>query len=103
MKRVIIVDDHELFRLGVKGAIENKHPDISIVGEADSGVAFFRLLDKVAADIVLLDIFLPDTSGIEIARRLKKERPGMRILAISSENSAEVVKTLISIGYGFGR
>ena len=71
MINVIIVDDHELFRLGVKTAIENRHSDLQIVGEAESGAELFALLDEVAVDIVLLDIALPDMSGIDNARRLK--------------------------------
>ena len=95
---VIIVDDHELFRLGVRAAIESRHPDIIIVGEAQSGNEFFDLLETVAADVVLLDIVLPDISGIEIARRLKTEYPAMKILAISAENSADAVQEMLDIG-----
>ena len=95
---VILVDDHELFRLGVRTAIESRHPDIVIVGEAKSGTEFYRLLETTTADIVLLDIILPDTSGIEIARRLKTERPALKILAISAENSASVVEEMLQIG-----
>jgi len=95
---VIIVDDHELFRLGVRTAIESRHSDIAIVGEAKSGAEFFRLLQTTAADIVFLDIILPDTSGIEIARRLKIEHPTIKILAVSAENSASIVEEMLRIG-----
>jgi DNA-binding NarL/FixJ family response regulator len=95
---VIIVDDHELFRLGVRSAFETRHSDISVVGEAPSGAVFFDLLETVAADIVLLDILMPGMSGIEIAPRLKKERPEMKILAISAENSSEAVQEMLHIG-----
>jgi DNA-binding NarL/FixJ family response regulator len=98
MIKAILVDDHELFRLGVTSAIQSRHPDIEIVGEADCGEEFFRLIQTVEADIVLLDVILPDMSGIEVARRLRRERPEIRILAISSENTADVVKALIDIG-----
>jgi len=98
MIRIIIVDDHELFRLGVRAVIENRHRDISIVGEAKSGSDFFDLLKTTTADIVLLDIALPDISGIDIARRLKKEVPAMKILAVSAENSLAVVGEMLNIG-----
>jgi len=96
--RVIIVDDHELFRLSLRTAIECSHPDIIIAGEAGSGVAFFDLLQTVAADIVLLDIAMPGMNGIEVARRLKTERPNLKILAVSSENSASTVEEMLQIG-----
>ena len=98
MINVIIVDDHELFRLGVRTAIENRHSDLRIVGEAESGAELFALLADVEADIVLLDIALPDMSGIDIARRLKKERPTLKILAISAENSTPVVQAMLDVG-----
>jgi len=98
MITAILVDDHELFRLGVKTAIESQHPDICIAGEAATGEELFRLLVATTADIVLLDIILPDMSGIEVARRLKKERPALKILAISSENTAAVTQALLDLG-----
>ena len=96
--KIIIVDDHELFRLGVRTAIENHHSDLSVVGEAKTGAAFFQLLETVTADLTLLDILLPDMSGVEIARRLKTERPTMKILAVSGENTSTIVQDLLNIG-----
>ncbi|MDR0830372.1 MAG: response regulator transcription factor [Prevotellaceae bacterium] len=98
MINTIICDDHLLFRLGIKAIIEAKYADIKIVGEADCGAALFDLLKKTAADILLLDVKLPDMSGIEIAKKLKIDFPNLKILTISSENSAETVKQLIDIG-----
>jgi DNA-binding NarL/FixJ family response regulator/signal transduction histidine kinase len=98
MINAILVDDHELFRLGVKTAITNCYQDIHIVGEAETGKDFFHLLETHTADIVLLDVILPDMSGIEIARRLKKEKPNLKILIISSENTANITQELLNIG-----
>ena len=98
MIRVIIVDDHELFRLGVQTAIQLRHPDIMVAGYAGSGSDFFELVQTTAVDIVLLDIILPDLSGIEIARRIKSEHPYIKILAISASNAAETVEEMLEIG-----
>ncbi|MCL2098130.1 MAG: response regulator transcription factor [Bacteroidales bacterium] len=96
--KIIIVDDHELFCLGLRTVVESRHSDMVIVGEAQSGAEFFDLLKTVTADIVLLDIALPDISGIDIARRLKQEVPDMKILAVSAENSSAVVEEMHNIG-----
>ena len=96
--QVIVVDDHRLFRMGLKAAFKNDHPDIHIVGEADCGEALFRLPAIADADLVLLDINLPGTSGVEIARRLHKEYPALKILAISGENTAAAVKAMLDAG-----
>ncbi|MDL2256672.1 response regulator transcription factor [Bacteroidales bacterium OttesenSCG-928-I14] len=98
MINTILVDDHALFRLGVKSAIMNGHSDICISGEAESGAALFQLLETTSPDVILLDIILPDMTGIDIARRLKKDYPGIKILAISAENTAEVVQKMLDIG-----
>ena len=98
MIRVIIVDDQDFFSLGVKTSIENRHPDLCVVGVAASGAEFFELLETVAADIVLLDIMLPDMSGIDVARRLRTERPELKILVISAENSTPVIEKMLDIG-----
>ncbi|MDR1784073.1 MAG: response regulator transcription factor [Dysgonamonadaceae bacterium] len=94
--KVIIVDDHALFRLGLKGALAGS--DIEVVGEADSGEALFKLLETVTPHIVLLDVVLPDMSGIEIARRIRSHYPKLRILAISAENTSIVVQALVETG-----
>ena len=98
MINAILVDDHELFRLGVKTVIEKRYQDIKIVGEAETGKQFFNLLKTIQADIVLLDIMLPDTTGVEIACRLKQEYPDIKILAISAEQTEDVVKKMLDIG-----
>ena len=98
MVNAILVDDHALFRLGVKMALTSGHTDINIIGEADCGRELFRLLETVTPDIILLDIILPDTTGIEIAKKLRKEKPGIKILAISAENTSDVVKKMLDIG-----
>ena len=95
---VILVDDHSLFRVGEKSVLSGENTDIRVVGEAGSGKALFVLLETTKADIILLDIGLPDISGIEIARRLRKEYPEIKILIFSVENSFKVVQSLINIG-----
>jgi len=95
---IIIVDDHDLFRIGVRAALEKPYPNIAIVGEAESGVELFALLKTVTADIILLDVMLPDMNGIEIARRLKVERPEIKILVITSEASVFNIEEAIDVG-----
>jgi len=98
MINIIIVDDHELFRLGVKYAIADDYPNICVVGEAESSEELFSLLETTAADVVLLDLLLPGCSGIETARRLRKEYPEIKILVISTANTMDAVNSLIDIG-----
>lgn len=96
--RVILVDDHQLFRLGLRGAIETPGSEIEIVGEAGSGKEFFELLPTVKSDIVLLDISLPDISGIDIAKRLHTENPELKILVLSAETGEDTIVQLTQTG-----
>jgi len=95
--KTIIVDDHRMFRLGVKGMLA-EHADIAVVGEASSGEELFTLLAKTAADIVLLDIIMPGLSGVDTSRRLRSEYPELKILILSSENSRAIINELVDIG-----
>jgi DNA-binding NarL/FixJ family response regulator len=98
MINVIVVDDHRLFRKGLKAIFKADHPDIVITGEAESGKELFGILTHTPADLVLLDINLPDIWGVEIAHRLRNDYPALKILAISAENTAETVKAMLDAG-----
>jgi DNA-binding NarL/FixJ family response regulator len=96
--KVIVVDDHRLFRMGLLAVFQSRYPHIHVCGEAESGDELFRLFPNTSADLVLLDVNLPDMNGVEAARRIRKEYPQMKILAISGENSAETVKAMVEAG-----
>jgi len=96
--RIIIVDDHNLFRMMLKTTFIASCPDIFVAGEAESGEELFHLLSSVTADVVLLDINLPDAWGAEIALRLRREYPTLKILAISAENTSETIQAMLEAG-----
>ena len=98
MIRVIVVDDHRLFRIGLKSAINDSYTDIKIIAEAESGRELFGLLRAMYADVVLLDINMPTMSGSEIACQLRDEYPNLKILAVSSENTTESVQSMVEAG-----
>ncbi|MDD4142477.1 MAG: response regulator transcription factor [Bacteroidales bacterium] len=97
--RLFLVDDHKLFRTGIKNILSN-HDNFEIVGEAASGEEFFLLLhdNDIKIDILLLDIILPDMSGVLIADRMRKEHPCTHILVLSSENKSSTISQLVQIG-----
>ena len=98
MIRLIIVDDHRLFRLGIKTVFETQYLDIQVAGEAECGKELFAILDSTTADLVLLDINLPDMNGADIARRLRRDYPAIKILAISAENALETIESMLEAG-----
>ena len=78
MIRVMIVDDHELVRIGLSHILAD-YPEIRVAAEAVDGETAIRLSQKIKPDVVLLDICLPGLSGLEVTTRLKRAQPGVGI------------------------
>lgn len=97
-KRVILVEDHPLYRAGIRISLEGLSDLIEIVGEATTGKELFAMLPTADPDLVLLDLVLPDTSGADIARRLHAVRPGVKILVLSGESSEKAIVEMVDIG-----
>jgi two-component system response regulator NreC len=97
MIKVIICDDHKIFRVGVKYLLSGCE-GISLEADAASGEELLAMLENISADIVLLDILMPGIGGIETARRLRRDYPGVKILVISSENTEEALRRLVETG-----
>jgi len=96
--KLIIVDDDDTYRRGMNLTVKIGQPDFIIAGDVKYGDDLFDMLDSgVEADIVLLDITMPGISGIDVARRLKTERPAMKILVVSSNNSAQAIEQMLDI------
>jgi DNA-binding NarL/FixJ family response regulator len=89
VKRVVLVDDHELFRAGVRGELEGA---VEIVGEAGSVADAVPLIRELDPDVVLLDVHLPDGGGEAVIAAVAQERPGVKFLALSvSEELTDAV------------
>ena len=88
--RVLVVDDHALFRHGLMQVLQTA-PDIEVVGEAQDAVSAIELAAEWLPDLVLLDVHMPGMSGIEAARRIRTAQPGTRILMLTeSENEDDL-------------
>lgn len=94
---VIIADDHTIVRDGIK-ALLSEQEDIVIIGEASNGSELFRLLSLTTADIILLDISMPDLSGIEICERLRTDYPQIKVLILSMYTTEEYIFNAIKAG-----
>ncbi len=94
-RRVVLVDDHELFRAGVRGEL----PDtVEIVGEAGSVADAVPLICQLDPDVVLLDVHLPDGGGEAVIAGVAPVRPGVKFLALSVSDAAEDVIGVIRAG-----
>jgi two-component system invasion response regulator UvrY len=80
--RIVIADDHAIVREGLKQILADSK-DIVVTGDAENGVDAIKLVRMVECDVLLLDISLPDRSGIEVLKQIKKEAPKLPVLMLS--------------------
>ena len=97
MIRVMVVDDHELVRIGLRHILA-EYPVIQIAGEAADGEAAIRMNRELKPDVVLLDVSLPGLSGFEVTTRLKQSCPGLGIIILSVHEEAPYPEQLLSAG-----
>lgn len=81
--RVILVDDHELVRVGLR-TLFNAVPTIDVVAEADSVASALEAIDATGPDLVILDLRLPDGSGIELCQKIRRLYPMTRVLVLTA-------------------
>jgi DNA-binding NarL/FixJ family response regulator len=93
--RVVLVDDHELFRAGVRNELAGL---VDIVGEAGSVAEAAPLIRDLDPDVVLLDVHLPDGGGEAVIATVAPERPAVKFLALSVSDAAEDVIAVIRAG-----
>ena len=97
MIRLLLVDDHEVIRSGLRMLLENE-ADVEIVGEAGSANEAIREVDKVNPDVVLMDIGLPDRSGIEATSDIKVHKPEVAIIALTIHEDKEYFVRMLEAG-----
>jgi DNA-binding NarL/FixJ family response regulator len=97
MIRVLIVDDHELLRAGLRSRLEREH-GIVVVGEADTAERAVLMARKVQPDLILLDLLMPRKSGIDVIPELAQVAPQARVLVVSSQAAPSSVRQALSAG-----
>ena len=95
--KLLIVDDHRILVDGLKKLFDNSE-NIVVVGVAYSGKECRNALSKELPDVILLDINLPDVSGIELCKEIKIHYPEIKIVALSSFNEYAIVRRMLENG-----
>ncbi len=96
-QRILLVDDHEVVRLGLKALLEH-HAQFEVVGEASNAKEALEQVGRMHPDIVLMDIRLPGTSGIESCEEIIKQYPETRVVMLTSYAEDEMLFSAIRAG-----
>lgn len=95
--RVVVADDHPAFRAGIRTALE-RGGAVEVVGEAADGSEALTLVARLHPDVLLLDVNMPQTSGLDVARTLAGAADAPRMLALSAFNDSATVLALLDAG-----
>jgi DNA-binding NarL/FixJ family response regulator len=95
--KVLITDDHALFRTGVKTSLAH-YPDIEFIGEAENGMQLLNLVKFLQPDVILLDIQMPIMDGIATLPEVKKVLPDVKIIMLTMNDDVSMISKLMEIG-----
>jgi DNA-binding NarL/FixJ family response regulator len=92
---VVIVDDHRIFRTGVRAELEDR---VEVIGEAETVEEAMQVIPETAPEVVLLDVHMPGGGGVQVIREVTKVRPDQRFLALSVSDAPEDVIAVVRAG-----
>ncbi len=96
-QRIILVDDHEVVRLGLKSLLE-RHPQFEVVGEAGSASEAIEQVTALEPDVVVMDIRLPGSSGIDACEQIVEKYPDVKVIMLTSYAEDEMLFSAIRVG-----
>jgi len=96
-KTVLLVDDHPLFREGLKSILANCS-EFEVIGEAASGSEGEKKAKKLKPDLIVMDLSLPDQSGIDVTRKIRSALPGTRIMMLSMHSRIDYITEAFRAG-----
>lgn len=96
--KILIVDDHTLFRKGLIGLMETREDLVQVVGEAATGREALQLAEQLQPDIVLMDIYMPDGTGLEALTEIRTRFPNIKIVMLTSSESDEHLYQAVQLG-----
>ena len=98
--RVIIIDDHALFRAGLKGLLEQR--SIEVAGEAANGQEGIEIAKSLTPDIILLDLRMPDMTGLDVLKSLREDKITIPVVILTTSNDeSDLIKALRSGAQGY--
>ncbi len=97
MIRILLADDHAIVRESLRGVLE-REPDLQVLGEAGDGDGALKLAIQTAPDVLVTDISMPGLDGVELTKRMQRDAPQVRILALSSHLDRRILANMLDAG-----
>jgi DNA-binding NarL/FixJ family response regulator len=82
--KVLVADDHRLFRQGLIGLMKTREDFVTVIGEAETGEEAVRLAEKLSPDVILMDIYMPGMDGLQAAKQIRARFPAIAIVMLTS-------------------
>ena len=95
--RILLADDHQIMREGLKALLE-KHSSMEVIAEAENGIQTLEIARREKPDVIIMDIAMPDINGIEATRQLKSEMKDIKIVALSMHSDRRFVTEILKAG-----
>ena len=95
--RILLTEDHKILREGLK-ALLSVEPDIEVIGEAEDGRMAIRYAEMYSPDLILMDLSMPKTGGLEAIREIKRTQPIIKILVLTVNDSEEYIQAALQAG-----
>jgi len=95
--KILIADDHTIFRQGLKMLLEQED-DMEVVGEAGNGLEALDLAKKLKPEVLLLDIAMPEMDGVQVAQKLKKILPEIKVIVLTTHAEDQFIFEFLKLG-----
>jgi DNA-binding NarL/FixJ family response regulator len=98
MSRIIVADDHEMIRRGVRNLVESRHPEWEVCGEASNGQEAVEAVVQLRPDVAVLDLAMPELGGLEATRQIRRLAPSTEVLIFTMYESEQLVHDVLASG-----
>jgi two-component system response regulator NreC len=95
--RILLADDHRIVRDGLRALLE-KDPDIEVAGEAENGRTIVEMVRRIKADMVIMDVGMPELNGIDATRQIASIAPAVKVIALSMHSDKRFVSEMFRAG-----
>ena len=95
--KIVLADDHQAYREHLRNKLDQE-PDMTVVGEAADGQEAIDLMRRLAPDIVVMDVMMPEMNGIEATRQIAAAFPGVKVLGLSLHDDKQIVDAMRAAG-----